>query len=99
MGTKVLGNLPFQNLLQMGGMRCGHLRQPAMRCLEGEWAATTMVLQGTGGGTRQGRVQEDDEGVSMGWIGRQGQSPSFLNKGRTLEQSKVRSIRLSKCDE
>ena len=66
MGTEVLGNLPFQNLLEMGGMRCGRLWKPAMQCLEGEWAATTMVLQGTGGGTRQEKVQEDDEGESMG---------------------------------
>ena len=62
MGTEVLGNLPFQNLLEMGGMKCGCLWQPAMRCLGEGWSATTMELWGTGRGTRQERVKEDDEG-------------------------------------
>ena len=66
MGTEVLGNLTFQNLLEMGGMKCGRLQKPVMRCLEWEWAATTVEWQGNGGGTGQGKVQGDDEGESMG---------------------------------
>ena len=45
------------NQLEMGGMICGHLQQPVMRSLGGEWAEAT---QGTG----QGMVQEDDKGES-----------------------------------
>ena len=53
MGTEVLGNLPFQNQLEMGGMICGHLRQPAMRCLGKGWAGARWETRDDGGG--QGR--------------------------------------------
>ena len=84
MGTEVLGILPFQNQLEMGGMICGRLRQPAMRSLEGEWGGATQETRNDGGGTRQGMVQ-DDEGGNREGKRKQSQSPSFLNKGRTLE--------------
>ena len=59
-GTEVLGNLPFQNLLEMGGMKCGRLRQPGMRSLEGEWAGATPGTRDDEGGTRKGVVQDDE---------------------------------------
>ena len=62
MGTEGLGNLPFQNQLEMGGMICGRLRQPAMQCLGEGWAGARWETRDDGGGTRQGMVQEDDEG-------------------------------------
>ena len=62
MGTEVLGNLPFQNLLEMGDMKCGHLRQPDMRSLEGEWAGATQGTRDGGGGTGKEVVQDDEWG-------------------------------------
>ena len=47
-------------------MICGCLRQPAMRSLGGEWAGATQETMDDGGGTGQGMVQEDDEGVNKG---------------------------------
>ena len=64
MGTEVLKILPFQDQLEMGGMICGCLWQPAMRCLGEEWVGATQGTRGDGGGTGQGMVQEDDEGES-----------------------------------
>ena len=61
MGTEVLGILPFQNQLEMGGMRCGRLRQPVIRSLEEEWAGATQGTRDCGGGTRR-EVVQDDEG-------------------------------------
>ena len=65
MGTEVLGNLPFQNLLEMGGMKCGRLRQPGMRNLEEEQAGARQGTRGYEGGTGK-EVVPDDEGESMG---------------------------------
>ena len=65
MGTEVLGNLPFQNLLEMGDMKCGRLQQPDMRSLGGEWAGARQGTRGYEGGTRK-EVVPDDEGESMG---------------------------------
>ena len=66
MGTEVLGNLPFQNLLEMGGVRCGRLRQPGMQNLGGGWAGATQETREYEGGTGKGMVQEGGEGESMG---------------------------------
>ena len=65
MGTEVLGFLPFQNRLGVGGMKCGRLRQPGMRNLGGGWAGATQETRDDGGGTGKGVVQ-DDEGESRG---------------------------------
>ena len=65
MGTEVLGILPFQNLLEMGDMKCGRLRQPGMRSLEGEWAGATQGTRDGGRGTRK-EVVQGNEGESMG---------------------------------
>ena len=65
MGTEVLGFLPFQNQLGMGGMICGRLQQPAMRSLGVEGAGATQGTRGYEGGTRK-EVVQDDEGESMG---------------------------------
>ena len=62
MGTEVLGNLPFQNLLEMGDMKCGRLRQPGMRSLEEGWAGATQGIRDGGGGTRKEVVQDDEGG-------------------------------------
>ena len=62
MGTEVLGNLPFQNLLEMGDMKCGHLRQPGMRSLGGGWAGATQGTRDGGVETRKGVVQDDEWG-------------------------------------
>ena len=64
----------------MGGMKCGRLRQPVMQCLEGEWAATKQETRNDGGGTRQGMVQEDDEGESKEWRGNKVRVPAFWIK-------------------
>ena len=45
-------------------MKCGHLRQPGMRHLEGEGAGARQEIMGYGGGTRK-EVVQDDEGGNM----------------------------------
>ena len=65
MGTEVLGNLPFQNLLEMGDMKCGRLRQPGMQSLEEEQAGARQGTRGYEGGTRK-EVVQDDEGGNRG---------------------------------
>ena len=65
MGTEILGFLPSQNRLGMGGMICGRLRQPAMQNLGVEVAGATQGTRDGGGGTGKGVVQ-DDEGESKG---------------------------------
>ena len=50
------------HLLEMVDGKCGRLRQPDMRNLGEEWVEATQETRDDGGGTRQGMVQEDDEG-------------------------------------
>ena len=65
MDNEVLGFLPSQIRLGMGGMICGRLRQPAMRSLGVEGAGATQGTRDGGGGTGKGVVQ-DDEGENKG---------------------------------
>ena len=66
MGNEALATESILRLLEMVGGKCGHLWQPGMRILEGEWAGATQETMDDGGGTGQGMVQEDDEGVNKG---------------------------------
>ena len=66
MGNKALATESVLRLLAMVDGKCGHLRQPGMQNLEGEWAGATQETRDDEGGTRQGMVQGDDEGVSKG---------------------------------
>ena len=66
MGIEVLGNLPFQNQLEMGGVRCGCLRQPGMQNLGGGWAEATQETRDDGGGTGKGMVKRAVKGRVWG---------------------------------
>ena len=60
MGNEALAMESVLRLLEMVDEKCGHLWQPGMRNLEGEWAGATQETKDDGGGTRKEMVQDNE---------------------------------------
>ena len=61
MGNEALATESVLCLLEMVGRKCGHVWQPGMQCMGGGWGGAKQGTKNSGVGTRQDKVQGNDE--------------------------------------